>query len=161
VKRQRTVPYASASSGKAARDEVTKILHQFGCESVSFMDDFDKHEVLLAFTHRGQQVQLRASAKGWAQMYLKQNPWSPSRHVTQREYEQRALRRGRIAINSILRDWVKGQMTAVACGILGFEAVFMPYMLTNDGRPLIARLKETNMLPEPTPPKVVAIQGPR
>ena len=24
-----------------------------GCESVGFMDDFDKHEVLLTFTHRG------------------------------------------------------------------------------------------------------------
>jgi hypothetical protein len=33
------------------------------------------------------------------------------------------LRQGHVAVNSILRDWVKGQMTAVECGILSFEAV--------------------------------------
>jgi hypothetical protein len=30
-----------------------------------------------------------------------------------------------------LRDWIKGQVTAIECGILKFEAVFMPYMLRN------------------------------
>lgn len=34
-----TVPYESASSGASARDEVTKILRRFGCESVGFMPD--------------------------------------------------------------------------------------------------------------------------
>jgi hypothetical protein len=63
------VPYANASSGAAAREEVTKILRRFGCENVGFMDEFDQQAVLLAFTHRGRQVQLRASAKGWGQMY--------------------------------------------------------------------------------------------
>jgi hypothetical protein len=61
----RSIPYESAQSGASARDEITKILRRFGCESIGF--NFDKHEVLLAFTHRGRQVQLRASAKGWAQ----------------------------------------------------------------------------------------------
>src|SRR5258707_10860509 len=43
-----------------------------GCERVGFMDNFDDCSVLLlAFTHRGRQVQLRASARGWAAMYLK------------------------------------------------------------------------------------------
>jgi hypothetical protein len=65
----KAVPYASAASGANARDEITKLLRRFGCESVGFMDDFEKHEVLLAFTHRGRQIQLRASAKGWAQMF--------------------------------------------------------------------------------------------
>ena len=41
------VPYASANSRSSARDEITKILRRFGCESVGFMDDFEKHEVLL------------------------------------------------------------------------------------------------------------------
>ena len=36
---------------------------------------------------------------------------------------------GHIAVNSILRDWIKGQVTAIECGILSFEAVFMPFML--------------------------------
>jgi hypothetical protein len=58
-----TIPYVSASAGVRARDEITKILRRLGCESIGFMDDFQKHEVLLAFKHRGQSVQLLASAK--------------------------------------------------------------------------------------------------
>lgn len=152
-----TTPYASATSGGTARDEVTKILRRFGCESVGFMDDFEKHEVLLAFTHRGRPIQLRASAKGWAQMYLKENPWTSRRYGTRTDYEQKALQQGHKAVNSILRDWIKGQVTAVECGILSFEAVFMPYMLTNDGRPLIDRLAETELLPPERESKIVSL----
>ena len=83
-----TTPYANASSGASARDDITKILRRFGCESVGFMDDFDKHEVMLAFTHRGRAIQLRASANGWAAMYLKENPWSARRRSTRLEHEQ-------------------------------------------------------------------------
>jgi hypothetical protein len=100
-------------------------------------------------------VQLHASAKGWAQMWLKANPWT-YRHRTPRvEYEQAALRQGRMAVNSMLRDWIKGQVTAIESGLLSFEAVFMPYMLTADGRPLIERVAE--LLPKAEEPKVVAL----
>jgi hypothetical protein len=92
-----STPYASASSGANARDDITKLLRRFGCESVGFMDDFDKHEVLLAFTHRGRPVQLRASANGWAQLYLKENPWSHQRRSTRVDWEQAAIRQGHIA----------------------------------------------------------------
>lgn len=143
------VPYANATSGGQAREEITKLLRRFGCESVGFMDDFTEKAVLLAFTHRGRNIQLRASAKGWAQMYLKENPWTSRRRKSPKRHEEHAVTQGLIAVNSILRDWVKGQVTAVECGILSFEAVFMPYMLTNDGRPLIERVSEAKMLPAP------------
>ena len=156
-----SVPYASASAGQRARDEISKILQRFGCESIGFMDDFEKHEVLLAFTHRGRNHQMRASAKGWAQLWLKANPYSHRCRRSKVEYEQDALKQGQVAVNSILRDTIKGQVTAVECGILSFEAVFMPYMLTNDGRPLVERLAETDLLPKPTEPKVVQLPAPR
>jgi hypothetical protein len=70
---------------------------------------------------------------------------------------ERALRQGQMAVNSILRDWIKGQMTAVECGILYFEAVFLPYMLTRDGRPLIERVAD--LLPEAEEDRVVALLG--
>jgi hypothetical protein len=147
-----TVPYEGATSGGKARDEITKLLRRFGCESVGFMDDFEDHSVLLAFKHRGRQIQLRASARGWAALYLKEHPYSYSRsRKTKVEHEQAALKQGDLAINSILRDWVKGQLTAVECGMISFEAVFMPYLLTNDGRPLIERLQAMpDLLPAPT-----------
>jgi hypothetical protein len=152
-----SVPYASATTGTKAREEISKVLRRLGCEAIGFMDDFEQHEVLLAFKHRGRQVQLRASAKGWAQLFLKEQPWSYRHRSTWQEYEQAALRQGHVAVNSILRDWVKGQVTAIECGILSFEAVFMPFMLTADGRPLIERVSE--LLPQADSPKVVALPG--
>lgn len=145
-----TVPYENATSGGKARDEITKMLQKFGCESVGFMDDFANYELMLAFKHRGRAMQLRASAKGWATLYLNEHPYNWQRmKKTETEHKNAALRQGVIAVNSILRDWVKGQIMAVECGMISFEAVFMPYMLTNDGRPLIERLGETNLLPAP------------
>jgi thiamine biosynthesis lipoprotein ApbE len=80
-------PYASATSGHAARDEITKMLRRFGCESVGFMDDFENYSILLAFKHRGRQMQLQASAKGWAALYLKENPYTHRRKGTKQDYE--------------------------------------------------------------------------
>ena len=143
-----SVPYATANA-QSARAEITRILKNFGCESIGFMDDFGDHSVLLAFKHRGRAVQLKASAGGWASMWLKQNPWNSRRRDSRQAYEQAALEQGQKAVNSILRDWIKGQVTAVECGILSFEGVFLPYMLTHDGRPLIERLDVGKLLPAP------------
>ena len=142
-----TLPYANASSGLKAREEILKILRRFGCESVGFMDEFETKTVILAFVWRGQNVQLRASAQGWATAYLKENPWSSRRWNNRHDWEQKALDQGMIAVNSILRDWVKGQITAIETGILTFEHVFMPYMLMADGRPLLEHALK--MLPAP------------
>jgi hypothetical protein len=155
-----SIPYASATSGMNAREEIRKVLRRLGCESIGFMDDDAQHEVLLAFAHRRRQVQLRASAKGWAQMYLKQHPWTYRMRRHRIDYEQDALRQGHIAVNSILRDWIKGQVTAIECGVLSFEAVFMPFMLTADGRPLHERIAEANLLPAPEQSKVVQLGAP-
>jgi len=137
-----TLPYASATSGLKARGEIVKILKHFGCDSVGFMDEFATHELLLAFTWSGRQIQLRASALGWANAYLRESPWNDNRRTTREVYERRALEQGMIAVNSVLRDWVKGQVTAIETGILTFEHVFMPYMLMTDGRPLIEHAKK-------------------
>lgn len=147
MSRKNAIPYEGATTGMAARNEITVILRRFGCESIGFMDDYEKHELLLAFRHRGRDVQLKASAKGWAQLWLREHPYSPARsRKSKTEHEQGAMRQGAIAINSILRDWVKGQVTAVECGVLSFEAVFMPYMLTSDGRSVLERITEQKLL---------------
>lgn len=143
-----TIPYATASSGLKAREEIQKILRHFGCESVGFMDQFDTKTVILAFTRGGRQIQLRASAQGWANAYLRENPWTDRRHSTKHEWEQAALDQGMIAVNSILRDWVKGQVTAIETGILVFDHIFMPFMLAADGRPLIEHMVKALPPPE-------------
>jgi len=135
------IPYSGATSGLKARDEIIKYLRHFGCESVGFMDEFSTHSLMLAFTWRGTQIQLRASAQGWANTFLKENPYTHRMKRSRKQYEDFALNQGMIAVNSILRDWVKGQVTAIECGVLEFEHVFMPYMLTSDGTPLIEKIK--------------------
>ena len=86
-----------------------------------------------------------------------ENPWTPRRRSERIDYEQDALRQGHLAISSILRDWVKGQITAVDCGILSFEACFMAHMPTSDGRPLIERLADGDLIPKAREQKVVAL----
>lgn len=147
-----TVPYEGASSGMKARDELTRILKRFGCENVGFMDDFAEGTVLLAFRHRGRSVQLKASAKGWATMWLKEHPYNRARKSSEAQWKAKALAQGLIAVNSILRDWVKGQVTAVETGILSFEAVFVAHMLTSDGRSVLERIQSDNLLPPPVGP---------
>ena len=142
-----TLPYATATSGMKAREEIRKILQRFGADSVGFMDEFNTKTVILAFTIRGRAVQLHASAQGWANASLRENPWTDRRHSTEHEWEQAALNQGMIAVNSILRDWVKGQITAIETGVLTFEGVFMPYMLAADGRPLLEHVQK--LLPAP------------
>lgn len=132
-----TVPYESATSGAAAREEITKLLRRLGCERVGFMDDFEHNEVLLAFVHRGRPIEMRASAKGWAAMYLKAYPWTRARKSTQVSYEAAALKKGLIAVNSVMRDWVKGSVTAIECGMMSVEEVFLAQLRLPDGTRLI------------------------
>ena len=142
------VPYAQASSGGRARGEVITLLRQFGCESVGFMDDFTDQSLMLAFQWRGRRVQLRASAKGWAAMYLRENPWHNRRRTGKEDWEQRAIEQGMVAVNSILRDWIKGQVTAIESGLLAFDQVFLPYMVTDTGETVAERISKDTLLIE-------------
>jgi hypothetical protein len=143
------LPYANATSGDAARGEIMRILRHFGCESIGFMDMVKDNSVLLQFEHGGRTVKLSASAKGWAAMYLKENPWNSRRRHSPDQWKEKALEQGLIAVNSILRDWVKGQVTAIQCGIMSFNEVFMPHMLSNDGRRLVEVFEQYLALPAP------------
>lgn len=142
-----TTPYENASSGVAARDEITKLLRRFGCAEIGFLDNYEEHEVLLVFKHRGRQMQLRASAKGWAALYLKEHPYNYRHKGGDQQHREKALAQGHVAINSILRDWVKGQIMAVECGMLSFNDVFLPFMLTHDGRTISERADQLGLLP--------------
>lgn len=142
-------PYSHAITGRRARDEITKLLYGIGCSAIGFMDDFEHHELILEFQHHGRKITLRASAKGWAMMYLKNRPYSGTMKQSLAKYEGQALQQGQIAINSILRDWVKGQITAIECGLLSFEDVFLPYTLLPSGETVAERVRGRNLLEAP------------
>jgi hypothetical protein len=45
-----------------------------------------------------------------------ENPYHYRRRCTCQEWEQKALQQGLIAVNSMIRDWIKGQVTAIEAG---------------------------------------------
>jgi hypothetical protein len=157
--KQTGIPYASATAGIRARDVITKTLRGAGCQEVGIMDDFERKEIFLAFTHGGRRVQQRFSAKDWAAMYLRKRPYSYRMRATRQEYEAKIVDQGFIAINSQLRDLIKAQIIAIESGMRTFDQTFLADMLTDTGRPVIERV--TGMLPEPESEKVVALPKPK
>jgi hypothetical protein len=58
---------------------------------------------------------------------------------------------GQIAVWSILRDWIKGQITAIECGMLSFEGAFLGQIMLPDGQTVLERIERDNVLPLPPP----------
>ena len=47
---------------------------------------------------------------------------------------------------SVLRDWIKGQVTAVEVGIVSFEGAFLGQILLGDGRTVLDHAVEGKLL---------------
>jgi len=144
-----SMPYENASSGQKALADIQKVLRAFGCTKFSTGEDFENGEVYVQFEHRGRWVSLRASTTGYAAAWLRQNPWSRRRRTTRQQHEAKAMEIAGIGVYSMLRDWVKGQVTAIECGILSFEAAFMPHMMLPSGKRVVDEIAERGLLPAP------------
>lgn len=144
-----SLPYSSATAGEKALIEVQKTLSQFGCQAFGTMTDEERGCIIVAFKWRGRQVHLEASWKGYAVAWQKENPYTYRTKGTRQEHDQKALKQARISVCSVLRDWVKGQVTAVECGVMSFEAAFMPHMLLPSGERLIDRVQSAKLLEAP------------
>jgi hypothetical protein len=131
------LPYENASAGSRALDEAEKLLRKFGCSSFGVMNDWERGLVLVEFQWKERRVLIEASWRGYAEAWLKEHPFSHRMRKTQHEHELEARQRGEKAAPSILRDWIKGQVTAVEMGLMPFEHAFLPHMLTHDGRRLV------------------------
>lgn len=144
-----TLPYENSTSGRSAMDEIRKTIQAFGCSKFAPMEDFDEGKVIIQFEYRGRMVQVSASAKGYAAAWLRQNPHTPRMRKTRIEHERAALAKGQIAVWSILRDWIKGQLTAIETGILSFEAAFLAQILLPTGETIHERISAQGLLPAP------------
>ena len=116
------------------------------------MENLDKGELLMQFEWRNRQGSIRASAKGYGAIWLRRRPHSRRMQTTKVECEPRALQKGQIAIYSILRDWIKGQITAVETGMLSFEAAFLGQIMLPSGETVLERIERDNILSLPPPP---------
>lgn len=144
-----SLPYENATAGDRALAEMQKTLAAFGCQSFGTMTDNERGCMIVAFKWRDRQVNLEANWKGYAVAWLKAHPYSYQMKCNKHQHEERALKQAKVAICSMLRDWVKGQTTAIECGVLSFEAAFMPHMLLKDGRRVLDAAQQARLLPEP------------
>lgn len=149
------LPYENATSGERALGEIQKLLRGFGCNKFGSMIDDEAQEILVQFEYRGRQCTVKASIRGYASAWLKAHPWNQSRSRMDRtQYERKAMDIASVAVYSILRDWIKGQITAIETGILTFEGAFLgQILLPQSGTTVLEHLQKVNMLP--------ALEGPK
>lgn len=140
-----SLPYHRATSGEAALGEVRKVLVAYGCTAFAPAENFETGEISISFINRGREVRVTASAQGYARALMARPPQKGKARWT----EESALKQGRIAVWSVLRDWIKGQLTAVECGIMPFEAAFLGQMVLTDGSTGIRHAEDYGLLPPP------------
>ena len=141
-----TLPYERATSGKTAIEDMQKIMRTFGATSFGCMEDFEKGEIIVQFKMRERVVVVKASARGYAAKWLQENPHTSRHKGTLKDHEKKALELGQVAVYSILRDWIKGQVTAVEVGMLTFESAFLGQILLEDGSTIMDRVAKGGLL---------------
>lgn len=146
-----SIPYANATSGEKARGEITKLLRSMGCDEIGFQDRYSEGVLVVVFKIRGSVYKLEASARGWARWYLRHNPHTHRHRTTKAQHEAKALDQGLIAINSVLRDYVRGMVTAIECNALSIEQAMLGHLLLGDGQTVMGHLIETKLLSLPAP----------
>lgn len=144
-----TLPYESSTSGAGALDQIGKVLTRLGCSRFGTMTDNDAGEVIVQFSYRGRDVTVKASYRGYAAAWLKEHPYNHTRMRHDKiEHERRALAQAQISVCSVLRDWIKGQITAIEVGILTFDGAFLGQIfLPSTGKTVLESLSEQNVLP--------------
>ena len=144
-----SLPYESATSGDRALSDIQKLLRTFGCNKFASGSDEDIGEVFVQFEYRERQVLARASMRGYAAAWLRHHPYSSRMRCSKVEHEKKALAVASTAVYSILRDWIKGQLTAIETGVLTFEGAFLGQILLPTGRTVLEQAHE-NLLPRLT-----------
>jgi len=61
-----SLPYATATSGQRAMEEIHKTLRRFGCTSFGSMTDEEHGNLIVQFQFRGTPVSIKASINGYA-----------------------------------------------------------------------------------------------
>lgn len=143
------LPYESATSGERALGEIQKLLRGFGCSKFGSMIDDAEGTLLIQFEYHGKPVSVKASTNGYAAAWLKEHPYTSRMHCTKQQHEKKALDIASVAVYSILRDWIKGQITAIETGILSFEGAFLAQMMLPSGKTVLEHAQSANLLPAP------------
>ena len=144
-----SLPYENATSGERALGEIQKLLRGFGCNRFGSMTDDGAQEIMVQFEHHGRRVSVKASIRGYAAAWLKEHPYTTRMRCTRTEHERKATHIASVAVYSILRDWIKGQVTAIETGILTFEGAFLAQMMLPNGSTVLEHVEQQRLLPGP------------
>jgi hypothetical protein len=149
-----SLPYENTNSGAGALEQLHKVLSGFGCTRFGTMTDAEAGELIVQFSYRARDVMVKASFRGYAAAWLKHNPHSHRMKRSRIEHERHAMAQAQISVCSVLRDWIKGQVTAVEVGILTFEGAFLgQILLPGTGKTVLEHVVAAGTLP--------AIEGPK
>jgi hypothetical protein len=145
-----SLPYENATSGDRAVGEMRKILMNFGANKFGVMEDTENKTIMVQFEYRGRPVSVTASVRGYAAAWLKEHPYNASRmRRSLKQHEQKALEQAGISVYSILRDWIKGQITAIETQMLTFEGAFLGQILLASGKTVLEHIESDKLLPSP------------
>lgn len=147
------LPYHRATTGRMAQGEMQSMLRRVGASSFGVMEEYDAGELIVQFEWRSRRVTLKASVKGYAAAWLREHPYTKAMRCTRAEHEARAMRQANLSVWSILRDWLKGQVTAIEIGMIDFDAAFLAQIVLPDGGTVLERVKHTGQLPQLEGPK--------
>jgi hypothetical protein len=148
------LPYENATSGERALGEIQKLLRGFGCQKFGNWSDEGAGELCIQFEYRGRPVSVKAHTKGYAAAWLRAHPHNSNHRYSEAKHRERAMDVASVAVHSILRDWIKGQITAIETGILSFEGAFLGQLLLGNGKTVLEHVEANKMLPQlegPTP----------
>lgn len=143
------LPYENSTAGDKAIGEMQKILRAFGCQKFGYMLDDAEGSLLVQFEYRSRQVSVKASMQGYATAWLKEHPYSTRMRKTKAQHEAEALEVASVAVFSILRDWIKGQIMAIETGVLSFEGAFLGQIMLPSGKTVLEHATEAKLLPAP------------
>ncbi|MGL4577288.1 MAG: hypothetical protein ACRCV9_21050 [Burkholderiaceae bacterium] len=110
------------------------------------MSDEVEGSVLVQFEYKTRNVSVKASIRGYAAAWLKHNPYTHRTRCSKVEHERKAMNIASVAVYSILRDWIKGQVIAIECGILSFEGAFLGQILLPTGKTVLETVEEKQLL---------------
>lgn len=134
------LPYENVTSGDRAVADMQKILRAFGCSKFGTMMDDEEGVLIVQFEHNKRPVSVKASVKGYAAAWLKHHPYTHRMRCTRVEHERKALGVAHMAVYSMARDWIKGQVAAIETGLLPFEGAFLGQIMLPNGKTVLDEL---------------------
>lgn len=141
-----SLPYEKTTAGNKALADLQSMLRQFGCNKFGSMQDDAEGLLMVQFEYRGQMVSVKASINGYAQAWLKEHPHTSRMRKTKVEHERAAKDVASIAVYSIIRDWVKGQIMAIETGVLSFEGAFLGQIMLPSGKTVLEHAQAQKLL---------------